>query len=190
MTPVEFDPGPLAEVACRTEGERATLVFVRDFAQPPEAVWAVLTEAGQVVRWAPFEPDHDLATTGPAVLRMTDGQTVEEHQAEVLRAEAPAVLEYTWGEDTLTWELAPQGDGTRLTLSHNVQSVDWVPRVAAGWHLCLVVAESLLSGHPIGRIVGREAREYGWDSLNAAYAAELRIPVPVWPEENETGPED
>lgn len=183
MNPQDFDPGPLAEVEHRSEGERSTLVFVRRLRHPPAKVWAALTDPGKLRRWAPFDPDRDLGTPGPAVLRMTDGQTTEAHPAHVRRAVAPELLEYTWGEDLLRWELAPDGSGTRLTLRHTSESPEWLPRTAAGWHLCLVVAERLLDGEPIGPIVGAEAKKYGWDELHDAYAAKLGIAGKGWPTE-------
>jgi uncharacterized protein YndB with AHSA1/START domain len=183
MNPEDFDPGPLAHVEHHEEEGRSTLVFVRRLRHSPGRVWAALTEPAQLRRWAPFDPDRDLATPGPATLRMTDGQAVEEYPAEVRRAEAPALLEYTWGDDLLRWELAPDGAGTRLTLRHTVESPDWVPRIAAGWHLGLVVAERLLDGRPIPPIIGREAKRYGWEALHDAYAAKLGIAGKGWPEE-------
>ena len=48
-----------------------------------------------------------------------------------------------------------------------------VPKVAAGWHICLVVAERLLDGHPIGPIVGENAMRFGWQALHDAYAERL-----------------
>jgi uncharacterized protein YndB with AHSA1/START domain len=183
MKPEDFDAGPLAEVEHRVEGARSTLVFIRHLRHPPAKVWAALTNPDQLRHWAPFDPDRDLATSGPATLRMIDGQTVESFPADVRRAVAPSLLEYTWGDDMLRWELAPDGTGTRLTLSHTVESPDWVPRTAAGWHLCLAVAERLLDGKAIGRIVGRDAKKYGWEKLHDAYAARLGIAGKGWPGE-------
>jgi uncharacterized protein YndB with AHSA1/START domain len=74
--------------------------------------------------------------------------------AEPTRAEPPALLEYTWGTDLLRWKLAAIDSGTRLTLRHRVEDREWAPKVAAGWHLCLAVAEHLLDGQPIGPIRG------------------------------------
>jgi Activator of Hsp90 ATPase homolog 1-like protein len=93
----------------------------------------------------------------------------------VTRADPPTVLEYAWGKDLLRWQLSPTEQGTRLTLEHTVEDRDLVPKVAAGWHICLVVAERLLDGAPIGPIRGEDARNYGWDELNEAYAAALGI---------------
>jgi hypothetical protein len=49
---------------------------------------------------------------------------------------------------------------------------------AAGWHICLDVPDHLLSGTPIGRIVGGEAMKFGWQRLNSEYARQLGIKDP------------
>jgi uncharacterized protein YndB with AHSA1/START domain len=175
MNPTSFDPGPLAEVDCRASDDRWTLVFVRDLRHPPEKVWAALTEPAQLREWAPFAADRELASPGDATLTMIDGDASEDTPAHVRRAEPPTLLEHTWGTDLLRWELAATDSGTRLTLRHTVEDREWVPKVAAGWHICLVVAEHLLDGQPIGPIRGANARNYGWDELHDAYAAKLGI---------------
>jgi hypothetical protein len=45
--------------------------------------------------------------------------------------------------------------------------------VAAGWHLCLDVAERMLDGEPIGPIRGQDAMNHGWQELHDAYAERL-----------------
>ena len=40
-----------------------------------------------------------------------------------------------------------------------------IPKAAAGWHICLDVAERALDGHPIGRIAAADARRFGWERL-------------------------
>jgi uncharacterized protein YndB with AHSA1/START domain len=172
---MSFDPGPLAEVSYRHEDDRWTLVFVRALRHPPERVWAALTEPGQICAWAPYTADRNLARPGAATLTMIDGDTAEDLSAEVTRAEPPLLLEYTWGTDVLRWELAPTEAGTDLTLHHTVAGADWLAKAAAGWHLCLFVAERLLDGAPMGPIRGRAAMDYGWQELNDAYAAQLRV---------------
>jgi hypothetical protein len=49
-------------------------------------------------------------------------------------------------------------------------------KVAAGWHLCLLVAERLLAGSPMPPIRGQDALNYGWSALADAYAAALDLP--------------
>jgi uncharacterized protein YndB with AHSA1/START domain len=173
MTPT---PGPLADVTAEAPdppGGGWTLVFIRDLRHAPDRVWAALTEPAQLRAWAPFVPDRDLATAGPATLTMIDADSPEDTAAVVRRAEPPTLLEYTWGGDLLRWELTPAGAGTRLTLRHRVADRDWLPKVAAGWHLCLDVAERLLAGSPVPPIRGEDARNHGWDELAEEYAAKL-----------------
>lgn len=178
-------PGPLADVTIDDGGGRWTLVFVRTLRHPREKVWGALTDPHQLPEWAPFAPDRDLSRTGDATLRMVDGEQVEEFPARVTRAEPPTLLEYTWGDDLLRWELEASKTGTRLTLRHTVEDRDTLPKVAAGWHLCLDVAERLLDGRPVGPIVGEDARNHGWDQLHDAYAAALGTDGSAGPQDAE-----
>ena len=150
-----------------------TLVFVRELRHTPEKVWAALTEPAQVGAWAPFTTDRDLGSTGDATLTMIDGDVSEDLPAEVTQSERPTLLEYRWGDDLLRWELAATEAGTELTLRHTVAERDFVPKAAAGWHLCFDVMEHLLDGQPIGPIRGRDAMNHGWQELHDEYASVL-----------------
>jgi len=170
----DFDPGPLAATHAIAEGERWTVVFVRRLPHAPAAVWGALTDPDQIASWAPFTADRDLAKPGPATLTNMDGDdAADSTPAEVTQCEPPSLLEYTWGPGLVRWELAPDGDGTLLTLRHTIDDRERLPMTAAGWHLCLAVADHLLAGDPIGPIRGQEAKEWGWDELNEAYRAVL-----------------
>jgi uncharacterized protein YndB with AHSA1/START domain len=179
MNPSTFDLGPLAEVELSAHGDRWTLVFVRHLRHSPEVVWSALTDPAQLAEWSPFTADRDLGTTGQATLTIIDGDQPQDLTASVRRAEAPTLLEYTWGDDVLRWELAATEFGTRLTLRHTVEDRNFVAKAAAGWHLCLVVAEHLLDGERISPIRGEDAMHYGWAELHAAYAEKLGISAGV-----------
>ncbi|HEX7744022.1 MAG TPA: SRPBCC family protein [Micromonosporaceae bacterium] len=170
-----FDPGELAHVDVSSSQDRWTLVFVKDLRHPPTKVWAALTEPGQLTRWAPYTADRNLASPGEATLRMIDGDgdSGQHLPASVVCAGPPVLLEHTWGGDLLRWELTATSTGTRLTLLHTLDDRDWAPKVAAGWHLCLVVADRLLEGRPIDPIRGEDAKQFGWDELNRRYAEKL-----------------
>jgi uncharacterized protein YndB with AHSA1/START domain len=170
-----FQPSAPGAVEYHADGNRWTLVFVRLLRHGPERVWEALTDPVQVAQWAPYTTDRDLGSVGDATLTMVDGDVGQELGASVTRAERPRVLEYTWGEDRLRWELAPEGSGTRLTLRHTVAGKEWLAKAAAGWHLCLDVAERLLDGEPIGPIRGREALDFGWQGLHDAYVEALGV---------------
>lgn len=164
-----------AEVAARSDGGRWTLIFVREFAHSPARLWGALTDPEVLRQWAPFVADRDLGATGPVVLTMTDGDEPLDLDAMVTVAQRGVVLEYTWGEDLLRWELTQIVTGTRLKLEHTVAGRDLLPQVAAGWHICLFVADRVLDGDPVPRIVGTAAMEYGWAGLRESYATALGL---------------
>ena len=168
-----FDAGLPADVTAHEDDGRWTLVFTRELRHRPEKVWAALTDPAQLAKWSPFGADRDLSRPGTATLTMFGGDMPQELPASVTRAERPSLLEYTWGEDRLRWELDAIDSGTRLTLHHTVQGPDFLSKAAAGWHLCFVVAAHMLDGDPIAPIVGEDARNYGWDQLDEAYAERL-----------------
>ncbi|WP_432972631.1 SRPBCC family protein [Dactylosporangium sp. CA-233914] len=171
-----FDPGPAAEVAYTAAKDgRWTLRFVRDLRHPPERVWRMLTEPEALARWAPYTADRPLERTGPAVLSMIDGETPHPLPAEILAVRPPRLLEYTWGEDRLRWELEPSGDATRLTLWHTLADRDFVPKVAAGWHQCVRVMQLDLDGTPHPPVRGQGALAYGWAELEESYRKTLDL---------------
>jgi uncharacterized protein YndB with AHSA1/START domain len=170
-----YSPSAAGKAFAEAEGGRWTLVFVRELPHPPHKVWSALTDPRELREWAPFDADRDLGQPGAATLTMAGGDGSEESSAVVRRAEPPVLLEYTWEEDVLRWELEPIASGTRLTLRHTVADKEWISKVAAGWHICLDVADHWMAGRPIGRIVADEAKQYGWEPLNAEYSARLRV---------------
>jgi hypothetical protein len=94
-------------------------------------------------------------------------------ETTVTRADAPRLLEYTWGDADMRWELEAAGVGTRLTLWTSIDR-RYISMGAAGWHICLDVLDHLLDGAPIGRIAGPEAMQFdGWRRLNAEYAKQF-----------------
>jgi hypothetical protein len=69
--------------------------------------------------------------------------------------------------------LLASGDGTELVLEHTVDDRSELSAMAAGWHLCLLVADDHLSGGQQAPIVGETAHDYGWDELERQYARSL-----------------
>jgi uncharacterized protein YndB with AHSA1/START domain len=168
-----YAPGSASGADVRKEGERWTLILVRDLRHPPELVWEALTDPTQLSEWAPFDADRSLAAVGPVRLSTVGTPTPLVSDSAVKRAEAPRLLEHSWAGNELRWELAPLGRGTRLTLWINIDRryVSWG---AAGWHICFDVLDGLLAGEPIGRIAGPEAMKLGgWQRLVGEYAKQF-----------------
>src|SRR5262249_56729118 len=135
------------------EGEKWTLVLVRELRHSPEKVWQALTDPAHLREWAPFDADASLGRSGARVKLTTVGApSPQVSDITVKRADAPRLLEYNWGGNDLRWELEAMSGGTRLTLWHNIDR-GFIAWGAAGWHICFDVLDRLLAGHPIGRMV-------------------------------------
>jgi uncharacterized protein YndB with AHSA1/START domain len=173
----QYTPGPASGAQVRKDGEKWTLILVRELRHSPEKVWQALIDPAHLREWAPFVVDGSLGTVGGAVNLTWVGRPTP-IRTTVTRADAPRLLEY----GDIRWELeAFGGGGTRLTLWHSIDRrfISWG---AAGWHICFDVLERLLTGEPIGRIAGTGAMKFdGWRRLNAEYAKQFGVETPGWP---------
>jgi uncharacterized protein YndB with AHSA1/START domain len=173
-----YTPGPAGGARVQKDGEKWTLIVVRELRHAPEKVWQALTDPAHLHEWAPFDTDRNLGYAGNrAELTTVNAPTPHVSETTVTRADAPRLLEYNWGGFDLRWELEPIPGGTRLTLWHNIDR-RYISMGAAGWHICLDVLDHSLSGDPLGRIVGSDAMKVGWQRLNAEYAKQFGTEVP------------
>jgi uncharacterized protein YndB with AHSA1/START domain len=175
MNRLQYKPGPASGARVEKDGEKWTLVLVRELRHSPEKVWQALTDPKQLREWAPFDADRSMGTAGTTVKLTTVGApALHVTESKVTRADAPRSLEYKWGDFDMRWELEPLSGGTRLTLWTNINRL-YISMGAAGWHIAFDVLDHLLDGTPIGRIVGPEAMQFdGWQRLNAEYAKQFR----------------
>jgi uncharacterized protein YndB with AHSA1/START domain len=119
--------------------DRLQVVYRRRYAKPVAKVWAALTIPERLEDWL-GTAKIDLRVGGTLQLAFANGKSVE---VSITRVDAPHVLGWSWmidGLDTsVLFELAPDGEGCRLTLTHSGLS----PRagrgagVRAGWHAIL-----------------------------------------------------
>ena len=177
-----YTPGPAGGAQIRKDGEKWTLILVRELRHAPEKVWRALTEPAHLQEWAPFVADGNLGTAG-ATVKLTTVGAPRPHVTEttVTRAEAPEVLEYNWGDHDMRWEREAYGGGTRLTLWTNIGR-RFIAMGAAGWHICFDVLDHFLGGTPIGRMVGADAVKFGgWQRLHAEYAKLFGAESPAGP---------
>jgi uncharacterized protein YndB with AHSA1/START domain len=169
----QYAPGPASGAQVRRDGEKWTLILVRELGHSPAKVWEALTDPVQLREWAPFDVDGNLGTVG-ATVKLTWAGNPTPQAANVTRADSPKRLEY----GDMRWELEPVDKGTRLTLWHKIDRrfISWG---AAGWHIAFEVLARFLAGEPIGRIVGGDAVKFGgWKRLTAEYAEQLGVEMP------------
>ena len=172
----QYTPGPASGAQVRKDGEKWTLILVRELRHSPEKVWQALTDPAHLREWAPFEADGNLDTVGTVRLTWV-GAASTPIETKVTRAEAPKVLEY----NDMRWELENSTGGTRLKLWHNIDR-RFIAWGAAGWHISFDVLDRFLGGNAIGRIVGPEAMKFeGWQRLTTEYAQQFGMESPNCP---------
>jgi len=91
----QYTPGPPRGAQVRKDGEKWTLILVRELRHSPEKVWQALTDPVHLREWAPFNTDGSLGTVG--TVKLTWAGTPTPLETRVTRADAPKVLEYKWG---------------------------------------------------------------------------------------------
>ena len=164
-----YTPGPASGAQVRKDGDKWTLILVRELRHSPEKVWQALTDPPQIREWAPFVVDGSIGTVGATVKLTWVGNPTTPIETTVTRADAPHVLEF----GDIRWELEPSGNGTCLTLWHSIDR-RYIAWGAAGWHISFDVLDRFLAGDPIGRIVGADAMKFaGWKRLVAEYAEQF-----------------
>ena len=63
----QYTPGPASGAQVRKDGEKWTLILVRELRHSPEKVWQALTDPAHLREWAPFDADGSLGTVGATV---------------------------------------------------------------------------------------------------------------------------
>ena len=143
-----------------TEGSRPAVRLERRLTDPPSVVWQALTDREQLRSWFPC----DVIVEGgrwevgaaisfpfpPEVIEMTLTGTV-------LAVDEPNELAFSWGEETLRFQLSAVGGGTVLVLFDELPPRA-AARNAAGWDDCL------------DRLIGLHPTSDAWQPRFAAYA--------------------
>jgi uncharacterized protein YndB with AHSA1/START domain len=129
----------MAADARLVEGGDPTIRLERDLLDPPEVVWRAITDPTELARWFPcgviveggqWVPGASISFPFPIdVIDLT-------MSGSVIEVSEPHVLSFTWGPETLRFELVPHGTGTTLVLFDTL-SKEAAARNAAGWDDCL-----------------------------------------------------
>ena len=151
----------MTDATLLTDHERPAIRLERHLPDPPAVVWQALTEREQLRSWFPCDVivDRGRWEVGATITFPFPPETLDlTLTGEVLEVDEPNVLAFTWGEDTLRFELSPEDDGTRLVLVDELPA-DSAARNAAGWENCL------------DRLAGLEPAADAWQSRFERYTA-------------------
>ncbi|MFI2208299.1 SRPBCC family protein [Streptomyces sp. NPDC020141] len=139
MNPTDPSPDTLT-----TAGDgRSVLRMERRLDRPPGRVWEALTRPAPLARWFPAEVSVE-PRPGGRIGFTFPGEAGPGTTGTVTDAREPALFAFTWGEDLLRFDLAPDGEGSLLTLTHTFGDRYGAASYAAGWQLCLAALARLL----------------------------------------------
>jgi uncharacterized protein YndB with AHSA1/START domain len=154
----DTDDTPMGTIA-REDG-RITLRYRRRFPHPVESVWAALTEREHLRAWMPCDIIGE--RRAGAAIELPFWPTIMEHHeidqpvltGEIRVWEPPHVFEWTWDTDLLRFELAADGEGTRLTFTTwlGFDDDEGAADTAAGYHTCLAHLSARLDGRELGEL--------------------------------------
>ena len=150
----------MTDATLLTDRAHPAVRLERSLPDPPAVVWRALTEREQLQSWFPCDVivSGGRWEAGAAITFEFPSEVVDMTlTGEVLEVDEPNALAFTWGEETLRFELSAEAGGTRLVL------IDELPpsaaaRNAAGWDACL------------DRLAGLEPAPESWRPRFDAYA--------------------
>ncbi len=139
--------------------------FERHLKHSVEKVWSYLTENDKLKKWFSELQVEDLREGGVIKFDMHDGTFKE---MKIIELQLYSVLEYTWAEDRVRFELYPEADGCRLVLIETLNKItDHTPKDLAGWHVCLDVIKALLDEQTL------DSRKSEWEKWYKEYTQRI-----------------
>ena len=85
----QYEPGAAFGADVRRDGEKWTLVLVRELRHAPAMVWTALTDPEHLRDRAPFDADRNLGIVGTVTLTTVGAPTPLVSETRVTRADAP-----------------------------------------------------------------------------------------------------
>ncbi|WP_026905924.1 SRPBCC family protein [Paucisalibacillus globulus] len=131
----------LAKIEKQSNGYIVT--YNRQLEQPQKVVWEMLTNNDKLSLW--FNElriiEHN---QGGGYLNFDMGDGTYE-KMDITDYQEYNVLEFTWGDDLVRFELIDQGNRCNLLLIEKVTKLtEHTPKDLAGWHVCLDVIAMIL----------------------------------------------
>jgi uncharacterized protein YndB with AHSA1/START domain len=125
-------------------GDRPILRFERRLPRPIDDVWRAVTDATEMKAWFPTQIVIDEWKVGATLTHVFEEPAIEPLPGRVLEYDPPHRLSFTWGTDTIGFELTEAGaDATIFVLTEEL-GASIAARNAAGWEVCL---DRLVAGH-------------------------------------------
>ncbi|MBL8770116.1 MAG: SRPBCC family protein [Phenylobacterium sp.] len=149
--------------ALRRTGATVEVVFVRRYARPLEKVWAAITLPERLSSWFASSVTIDRLEVG-GVIELDFREENYRSLGRIVLWEPMKTFAWEWSEldgsntSLVRWDLEPDGDGCRLTLTHSGLAPSDAKDVGPGWHTHLQAIEDAADGvaTPWNRVKERE----------------------------------
>ncbi|GIJ46953.1 hypothetical protein Val02_38390 [Virgisporangium aliadipatigenens] len=151
---------------------RNQLYMERRFAHPIEVVWRAITDPDRLAAWFPYRVEWELRVGAP-IRFSAEG---DEGTGVITELAPPHVIEYTWDNTVLRWELRPEGEGTLLVFTQAFGDRPSAASYAAGWETCLDFLTASLDGAPepeVGDLAVAHERYVAQFGLDRGYSTHL-----------------
>ena len=126
----------MREATLISTGEKPVLRFERFLPRPVEEVWRAVTEPEGLKAWFPTRIEIERWEPGATLTHHFEGQSLAPLPGRVLECAEPHRLVFTWGDDTIGFELSAAEGGTVFVLTEQL-GASIAARNAAGWEVCL-----------------------------------------------------
>lgn len=151
----------MSEATLLKAGARPVLRFERHLPRPLEEVWRAVTDPLEMRSWFPTRIELEQWAVGAKLTHHFDEHDIDPLPGTVLEWDPPRRVRFTWGTDTISFELAPSDRGGTVFVLTEELDANHAARNAAGWESCL------------DRLEGGEAQE-SWQARFDRYASDFK----------------
>jgi uncharacterized protein YndB with AHSA1/START domain len=127
----------MTEATVLRAGARPVLRFERHLPQPIDAVWHTVTNPVEMRSWFPTRIEIGEWKVGAELTHHFDGHDIDALPGVVKVWDPPHRVSFTWGTDTISFELTAAADGGTIFVLTEELSAKFAARNAAGWDTCL-----------------------------------------------------
>ena len=127
----------MSEATLLQAGARPVLRFERHLDKSIETVWRAVTDPTEMSSWFPTRIEIDEWKVGASLTHHFDQHDIGPLPGTVLEWDPPRRIRFTWGADTIGFELSAAPDGGTIFVLTEELSANAAARNAAGWEACL-----------------------------------------------------